>query len=124
MNPESAWLEPDPKNDWSDKSTMNKIMEYMFFGLPAVAYDLTENMHSAGPAGTLVEGNSERGLADAISRLLDDPERRTEMSERGRTRVRERLAWEHSVPDLLSAYEKLFGRPAPDAAGSSVRQGR
>ena len=29
---------------------MNKIMEYMFFGLPVVAYDLTEHRVSAGPA--------------------------------------------------------------------------
>ena len=25
-------VDPDPRNDWSDKSTMNKIMEYLYFG--------------------------------------------------------------------------------------------
>jgi glycosyltransferase involved in cell wall biosynthesis len=34
-------VDPDPRTDWSDKSTMNKIMEYMFFGLPIVCYELT-----------------------------------------------------------------------------------
>ena len=43
-------VDPDPKNDWSDKSTMNKIMEYLYFGLPVVGYELTENRVSAGPA--------------------------------------------------------------------------
>ncbi len=117
-------VDPDPKNDWSDKSTMNKIMEYMYFGLPVVAYDLTENMYSAGPAGTFVEGNSEHGLARAISGLLDDPERVREMAENGRNRLREQLAWEYSVPPLLSAYERLFGQPAPSPAPSPARQNR
>ena len=36
-------VDPDPKTAWSDQSTMNKIMEYMFFGLPIVCYDLTEH---------------------------------------------------------------------------------
>ena len=31
-------VDPDPRNDWSDKSTMNKIMEYLYFGLPVVGY--------------------------------------------------------------------------------------
>ena len=39
-----------PKNSWSDRSTMNKIMEYMYFGLPIVAFDLTETMRSAEDA--------------------------------------------------------------------------
>jgi nucleotide-binding universal stress UspA family protein len=43
-------VDPGPKNDWSDRSTMNRIMEYMFFGLPIVAYELTEHRVSAGPA--------------------------------------------------------------------------
>ena len=41
-------IDPDPKNDWTDKSTMNKIVEYMFFGLPIVCYDLREARVSAG----------------------------------------------------------------------------
>ena len=52
-------VDPDPKNDWSDKSTMNKIMEYMFFGLPVVAYDLTEHRVSAGPAALFADPNRE-----------------------------------------------------------------
>ncbi|MEI9983997.1 MAG: hypothetical protein WDN69_12780 [Aliidongia sp.] len=28
-------VDPDPKNPWSDKSTMNKVVEYMYFGLPS-----------------------------------------------------------------------------------------
>lgn len=33
-----ACVDPDPYTEWSDKSTMNKIMEYMTFAKPIVAY--------------------------------------------------------------------------------------
>jgi glycosyltransferase involved in cell wall biosynthesis len=103
-------VDPDPKNDWSDKSTMNKIMEYMYFGLPIVAYDLVENARSGESAAVYVGGNSERGLATEISALLDDPDKRGTMSKFGQKRLREKLAWEYSVPNLLAAYALLFRR--------------
>jgi glycosyltransferase involved in cell wall biosynthesis len=103
-------VDPDPKNDWSDKSTMNKIMEYMFFGLPIVAYDLTEHRVSAQDAAVYAGSDTEHALADAIDSLLDDPERLTVMSEYGARRAREKLVWQHSVPPLLSAYDRLLRR--------------
>jgi glycosyltransferase involved in cell wall biosynthesis len=92
---------------------MNKIMEYMFFGLPVVAYDLTEARVSAGGAALFTEPNSERALAAGIAELLDDQARRREMGRQGRERVRTALAWEHSAPVLLAAYDRLW--PAPRA---------
>ncbi len=103
-------VDPDPKTDWSDKSTMNKIMEYMFFGLPIVSYDLTEHRVSAQDAAIYAESNSETALAEEVAKLLDDPETRKRMSEYGSTRVREKLVWQHSVPPLLAAYDAIFGR--------------
>ncbi len=109
-------VDPDPKNEWSDKSTMNKIMEYMYFGLPIVAYDLTENRLSAGPAAVYAEANRERDLARCIACLLDDAERRAQMGLVGRERLRTQLAWEHSAPVLLAAYQRLL-----PAAGGNPR---
>lgn len=100
-------VDPDPKTAWSDKSTMNKIMEYMYFGLPIVAYELSENKYSAQDAAVFAESNSERSLADHISRLLDDPDQRAAMSSFGQERLNSKLAWEHSVPPLLAAYERV-----------------
>jgi glycosyltransferase involved in cell wall biosynthesis len=108
-------VDPDPKNDWSDKSTMNKVMEYQYFGLPIVGYDLTENRVSAGPAGLFATPNREAELADRIAELLDDPARRQEMGRVGQERVRSVLAWEHSVPVLLAAYDRLWPDGAPQA---------
>jgi glycosyltransferase involved in cell wall biosynthesis len=101
-------VDPDPKTAWSDKSTMNKIMEYMFFGLPIVCYDLTEHRVSAQDAALYVQGNSERALTDGINVLLDDPARRARMAHYGAERVREKLVWQHSVPPLLAAYDTIF----------------
>lgn len=101
-------VDPDPKTPWSDKSTMNKIMEYMFFGLPIVAYELHENRNSARDAAVYAESNSEESLAGHISRLLDDPDRRARMSAYGEERLRRHLSWERSAPALLDAYERLF----------------
>jgi glycosyltransferase involved in cell wall biosynthesis len=101
-------VDPDPRNDWSDKSTMNKIMEYLYFGLPVVGYDLTENRVSAGPAALFATPNREADLANRILELLDDPARRREMGRAGQERVRSVLAWEHSAPVLLAAYDRLW----------------
>jgi glycosyltransferase involved in cell wall biosynthesis len=83
-------------------------MEYMFFGLPIVAYDLAENRVSAGRAALYAEPNRERELARRIAKLLDDPARRRRMGWEGRERVRTVLAWEHSAPVLLAAYDRLW----------------
>jgi glycosyltransferase involved in cell wall biosynthesis len=103
---------PDPPNAYSDKCTMNKVMEYMFFGLPMVGYRLRENAVSAGPAAAYAEEHSDEALARVIHDLLNDPERRQRMSEAGICRVRDALAWHHSVPHLLRAYDRLFAERA------------
>jgi glycosyltransferase involved in cell wall biosynthesis len=102
-------IDPDPKNPWSDKSTMNKVIEYMYFGLPVVAYDLHETRVSAGEAGLYAAPNDEFALATAIDMLLDEPDRRATMGEAGATRVREVLAWDYSVAPLLMAYDRAWG---------------
>jgi glycosyltransferase involved in cell wall biosynthesis len=99
---------PDPKSPYSDKCTMNKVMEYMFFGLPVVGFDLWENRVSASEAAVLAQGNDDRDLARCIAALLDDRERRGRMAVFGGRRVREELAWEYSEPSLLAAYEAAF----------------
>jgi glycosyltransferase involved in cell wall biosynthesis len=102
-------IDPDPKNAWSDQSTMNKVIEYMFFGLPVLSYDLHETRVSAGDAGMLVTANDERALAQGIVALLDDPARRKRLGAAGYARVREVLAWNYSVAPLLAAYRAVFG---------------
>jgi glycosyltransferase involved in cell wall biosynthesis len=96
-------VDPVPHNEWSTRSTMNKIIEYMHFGLPVVGYDLVEAKVSGGDAGLFVQGG-EKELAEGIAGLLDDAERRAAMGETARARFMEDLAWENSAPHLLAAY--------------------
>jgi glycosyltransferase involved in cell wall biosynthesis len=101
----SADLAVDPvgKNAWSDRSTMNKIIEYMYFGLPIVGFDLTEARVSAADAGEFVNGR-ETDLADRVRALLDDKGRREVMGVAATRRFDEQLSWDHSISQLMSAY--------------------
>ena len=103
-------VEPNPLSEWSDKSTMNKVLDYMYFGVPIVAYDLKENRRSAEAAAVYVTPNDESELAAGIAALLDDPARRERMGRIGYERLRRELSWEHSVPQLLAAYDRLTER--------------
>jgi len=113
-------VDPDPKNAWTDKSTMNKIVEYMYFGLPIACYDLTEARVSAADAALYVEANNEDALARGIISLAGDDDARRRMGQFGMDRVANALAWDYSEPPLLAAYDKAMtlvagrsGQPQP-----------
>ena len=101
-------IDPDPKNPWTDKSTMNKIVEYMYFGLPIVCYDLTEARVSAGEAALYVDANNEDALARGIMQLAGNAAACETMGRLGIDRVRSALAWDYSEPHLLAAYGKAM----------------
>lgn len=101
-------VDPDPKTPWSDKSTMNKIVEYMYFGLPIACFDLTEHRVSATNAALYAEANSESALANAMKTLLEDEYLRQRLGDIGKKRVEEQLAWGYSEPILLAAYEQIL----------------
>lgn len=101
-------IDPLPKNGWSDKSTMNKVLEYMFFGLPIVVGELAEARVSADAAAHYVAPGNPRSMAEGIAALLDDPERRAQMGAFSQERLRSTLAFEYSVPNLLAAYDAAW----------------
>lgn len=102
-------VDPDPLTEWSNMSTMNKIIEYMSFGRPIVAFDLLEHRRSAESAAVYVVGNDHAAMAGAIRDLLLDPQRRQNMAQFARSRFREELAWDNSEPRLVSLYRQLLG---------------
>jgi glycosyltransferase involved in cell wall biosynthesis len=110
----------------NDKSTMNKVMEYMALAKPIVQYDLAEGRVSAREASLYARPNDPVDFAEKIALLLDAPARREAMGRAGYARVRERLSWEASAPVLLAAYDRVFekrrGRrtAAPAARGVPV----
>ena len=104
-------VDPDPFSEWSNLSTMNKIIEYMAFGRPIVAFALIEHRRSAESAAVYVEGNDDAALALAIRELLMNPGRRRAMSEFARARFRDVLAWENSEKHLVGMYRRLLDAP-------------
>jgi glycosyltransferase involved in cell wall biosynthesis len=102
-------VNPDRVNPMNDKSTMNKILEYMAFARPIVQFDVVEGRVSAGDASLYARKNDPIDLADLIESLLADPERRRRMGEFGVRRVAESLSWSHQVPELIRAYRLALG---------------
>ncbi|MEH2034690.1 MAG: glycosyltransferase family 4 protein [Nostoc sp.] len=99
---------PDKKMPYNDRSTMNKIMEYMAMGKPIVQFDLLEGRRSAEGASVYAKGNDVVDFAENILELLEDSERRQKMGELGRQRMEEKLEWRHQIPKLLEAYDKAW----------------
>jgi glycosyltransferase involved in cell wall biosynthesis len=108
LNTAEVCVNPDIATDMNDKSTMNKVMEYMALGKPIVQFDLAEGRYSAQFASLYAGRNDPLDFAVKIVQLLDDPLRRAEMGEFGRRRVENELEWRHEAPKLLAAYAALW----------------
>lgn len=118
-------VNPDKPCEMNNISTMIKIMEYMALGKPIVQFDLVEGKFSAQEASLYADTeNQVNDFAAKIVWLLDNPDDRQRMGEFGRRRVREELAWDYSVENLLAAYEKAFskvGQGTPSTLASEVQ---
>jgi len=108
LNTADICVNPDEFNSMNDKSTMNKIAEYMALGKPIVQFDLTEGRYSAQEASLYARRNDAIDLAAKILELPADGELRRRMGAFGRRRVIEHLAWPHEAPKLIEAYRALF----------------
>jgi glycosyltransferase involved in cell wall biosynthesis len=104
-------VNPDRPCQMNDISTMIKIMEYMALAKPIVQFDSKEGRFSAEGASLYADkANSVSDFANKILWLLDRPAERKRMGEFGRKRVEDALAWKYSVPNLLAAYQRAFGK--------------
>jgi glycosyltransferase involved in cell wall biosynthesis len=64
------------------------VLEAMALARPVVAFSVPGIVDQVGDAGVLVPPEEPRAMADAVARLLDDPERRKAFGARGAARVR------------------------------------
>jgi glycosyltransferase involved in cell wall biosynthesis len=97
-------VNPDRVNEMNDKSTMNKIMEYMALGKPMVQFDVTEGRFSAQDASLYARANDPVDFADKILELIEDEAKRRAMGAYGRRRVVQDLNWAHQIDPLIRAY--------------------
>ncbi|HEY7070361.1 MAG TPA: exopolysaccharide biosynthesis polyprenyl glycosylphosphotransferase [Acidimicrobiales bacterium] len=111
----SVGLCPDPKTPFNDRSTMNKVLEYMAHELPVVSFDLAETLRAAGPATQPVTwlGNTEadaKAYGLAIVDVLDDTEKGMAMGRLGRARIENGMGWPTQAAGYVAAYDRLVGR--------------
>jgi glycosyltransferase involved in cell wall biosynthesis len=108
LNTADVCVNPDVANEMNDKSTMNKIMEYMTLGKPIVQFDLKEGRFLSQDASLYAKRNDEIDLAIKLIELLDNPELRAKMGRYGRERIEKQLEWKYEAPKLLAAYNALW----------------
>jgi glycosyltransferase involved in cell wall biosynthesis len=113
-------VSPDPSNDYSDRSTIIKLMEYMAQAKPMVVFDLPEHRVTAGESALYARANDEFDFARQIARLMDDAALGDELGRIGRMRVVNTLAWSHQEQRLLKAYEAIL---APHSLPQATKRG-
>ncbi|MGB3375146.1 MAG: glycosyltransferase family 4 protein [Microbacterium sp.] len=106
---------PDLKTPLNDLSTMNKTMEYMSYGLPAVSFDLVETRVSGADCLLYAPTGDIMAFADAVERLIDDPELRVGLGRAGRERVSTQLDWRPQAEAYVGVYDEVtgFSQPGP-----------
>jgi glycosyltransferase involved in cell wall biosynthesis len=100
-------VNPDVVNEMNDKSTMNKIMEYMALGKPIVQFDMTEGRFTAGESSLYALKNDYISFMNKVIELISDPLKMEKMGKYGRSRVVSTLQWKHEAPRLLAAYHAI-----------------
>jgi glycosyltransferase involved in cell wall biosynthesis len=118
LNTAEVCVNSDTPNEMNDKSTMNKVLEYMALAKPIVQFDLTEGRWAAQDASLYARRHDTADFAAKIVELLDDPARRAAMGAFGRRRVETQLEWSHQAPRLLAAYDALWRRGLRSVPGT------
>ncbi|MCB1297619.1 MAG: glycosyltransferase family 4 protein [Microthrixaceae bacterium] len=106
---------PDLKTPLNDLSTMNKTMEYMSYGLPAVSFDLAETRVSGGDTVQYVPSGDISAFADAVEKLMGDAELRVELGMKARERVSTELDWRPQAEAYVAVFDEVsgFSKPGP-----------
>ena len=90
-----------------------KMIECMALGLPLAFSDFPSHREVAGAvgAGIAFDATNPVEIADAVERLVTDPDLARRMGENGRRAVLERFNWGLERVKLLALYERLLGQP-------------
>jgi glycosyltransferase involved in cell wall biosynthesis len=96
---------PDPCNQFNDKLTMIKILEYQACKLPIVLYDLVEGRRSAGESALYAKRNEPIHFGEQLAKLLDSESLRRQLGTNGRKRIEAGLNWGVDKQLLWRAYE-------------------
>jgi len=96
--------------------------EAMACGTPLVSADGGALPEVVGDAALLVAAGSADELRQAIASLLDSPEQRKSLSEKGRARIENRFSWKVAAQQLTHLYHEIIqgedSKPSNDAANT------
>jgi glycosyltransferase involved in cell wall biosynthesis len=117
-------VDPCPNSPHANLSTATKIMEYMYFSLPIVAFELLETRRSGGDAVCYARLDDEAHFAQQIIGLLRDDQARDTLGKAARIRLDSALSWRVSTQHLVDLLNGLVGVPSAPAGDSiSMREG-
>ncbi len=95
----------------NDKSTMNKILEYMALGKPIVQFDVTEGRVRRGRSVASMRAPTIRWtLPKKCWSFWPIRRRACTWSAFGRHRIETEMAWAYEVPRLIAAYQRVKTR--------------
>ena len=85
------------------------VLEAISYGLPCVASAVggVPSIIESGVNGLLVPPKNVKDLADAIERLIRNPDLRRQLGIAGRKTVEERFTWDRPADEMYSLYEKI-----------------
>jgi glycosyltransferase involved in cell wall biosynthesis len=92
-------------------------LEAMQAGVPVVASSGGALPEVLGDAALLPDPHDVDALADAIARVLDDPEERSGLIARGTERAK-RYTWARAIPEFVSLYQRLAAGDLPVETGA------
>lgn len=82
--------------------------EAMACGVPVISSDGGALPEVVGDAGVIVAAKSVKALEHAIAKLLEDPERRAQLSVAGRERMAEEFCWQVCAKQMTQYYEQVL----------------
>jgi glycosyltransferase involved in cell wall biosynthesis len=87
----------------------NKLFHYMAAGLPVVASDFphVRDIVEGARCGVMADTRRPEAIADAIRRILADPDEAAAMGARGRAAVADRFNWSASASVLREVYDAI-----------------
>jgi glycosyltransferase involved in cell wall biosynthesis len=94
------------------ESYPTKLFEYMALGLPVITsnFPLYREIVEVENCGICVDPEDPQEIADAIQRLIDDPELAIEMGKRGRAAALRSYRWDIEADKLLDFYRRVLSR--------------
>ncbi len=114
-------VSPDPPTPFNEVSTMVKVVDYLAMGRGVIAFDLRETRAVTGDAAVIASPPTGAGLAEAILRVLRDPELGRRLGQAGSARVASiGLDWSRSASALVDGYARILARARARRAAADV----